>query len=323
MKNSLPLIFFLIVIAAAPFAANAGIRGTTGQSTKTIAAQGVERSVAADASVAVSLCTGSGNITVRGWDRREVRARSRNAAAVELRRGDAASLNAMRLEVLLTDPANRRRTPNDCQSFSDVELDVPRGASVEVKTLSGDVKIEEIAEARVQTVSGNALVRRIGKGIEVVSVSGDVDLENASGSVRLRSVSGSVDVRDANPSAASDELEVTTTSGNVKLERIGHARVEVAAVSGNVSMAGGLARGGRYRFRTISGNVDVLLPENASFQFTARVSRGGSIIFTNLPFKFETDNSQASSRLVNGVFGTGDATLNLTSFSGTLRLRRK
>lgn len=323
-KDLLPIIFLLL------FASTRGIvsvRAQGGEALETTAAvQGAERSLAAESSVVVTLCTASGDVTVRGWDRREVRARSREAAAIELQRGgnDAASTAAARVGVVIADSTNsRHRSTDGCQASSDVELDVPRGASLELKTLSGDVVIEDMAEARVQTVSGNTLARHINKGVEVVGVSGDIKLENSSGAARLRSVSGLIEVRDANPASAGDDLEVTTTSGNVRLERIGHARVEAASVSGNLDMTGQLARGGRYRFRTVSGDVELLLPPDASFQFTARVSRGGNVIFTNLPFKFDFDNSTSTSRLVNGFFGTGDATLNLTSFSGTLRLRRK
>ncbi len=288
--------------------------------------QTLERTLAVDASVAVTLCVASGNIVVRGWDKREVRAASTNAANILLQgsNGNSAASNATRVEVVLidSDTGKQGRAGNNCAAFSDVELNVPRGAVVELKTTSGDVRIEDVSEARVQTVSGTTTARRIGKDMEAVSVSGDILLEDSSGAARFRSVSGTIEARGLNASA-SDELDIHTTSGNIRLERVAQARVEAATVSGSIGMAGALARGGRYRFRTISGNVDLLLPADASFQYNARVSRGGDIIFINLPFTFTSNDSQRASRLVNGFFGTGDASLTLSSFSGTLRLRRQ
>jgi DUF4097 and DUF4098 domain-containing protein YvlB len=286
----------------------------------------LERSLAVDPSVTVTVCVASGNVLVRGWDKREVRAVSANAANILLQgsNGNSAASNATRVEVVLidSDTGKQQRAGNNCVAYSDVELNVPRGAVVELKTTSGDVRIEDVSEARVQTVSGTTEARRIGKDTEAVSVSGDILLEDSSGAARLRSVSGTIEARGLNASG-SDELDIHTTSGNIRLERVAQARVEAATVSGSISMTGALARGGRYRFRTISGNVDLVLPADASFQFNARVSRGGDIIFINLPFTFTSNDSQRASRLVNGSFGAGDASLTLTSFSGTLRLRRQ
>lgn len=286
----------------------------------------LERTLAVDPSVAVTVCVASGNIVVRGWDKREVRAVSSNAANILLQvsNGNSVAPAATRVEVVLidSDTGKQRRAGNNCAAYSDVELNVPRGAVVELKTTSGDVRVEDVSEARVQTVSGTTEARRIGKDMEAVSVSGDILLEDSSGAARFRSVSGAIEARNLNASAG-DELDIHSTSGNIRLERIGQARVEAATVSGSISMTGALARGGRYRFRTISGNVDLLLPADASFQFNAHVSRGGDIVFVNLPFNFTFDNSPTSARAVNGFFGTGDASLTLSSFSGTLRLRRQ
>lgn len=288
-----------------------------------------ERTLAVDSSVVVTVCVASGNIVVRGWDKGEVRAASANAANILLQGSNGNSASsvapaATRVEVVLidSDTGKQGRAGNNCAAYSDVELNVPRGAVVELKTTSGDVRIEDVSEARVQTVSGTTTARRIGKDMEAVSVSGDILLEDSSGAARFRSVSGTIDARGLNASG-SDELDIHTTSGNIRLERVAQARVEAATVSGSISMAGALARGGRYRFRTISGNVDLLVPSDASFQFNARVSRGGDIIFINLPLTFTSNDSQRASRLVNGSFGAGDASLTLSSFSGTLRLRRQ
>lgn len=299
---------------------------------KTVAAsntenQTIERRLAVDPNVSVTMCLASGDVVVHGWDKSEVRAVSATAASILLRAANVsgASSATSRVEVVVSDSGNGNipRRENNCAALSNVELNVPRGATVELKTTSGDIRIEDVGEAHTQTVSGTTHVVRLNKGFEAISVSGDIQLEDSSGAVRLRSVSGTIDARGLSASSANDDLDVKSTSGGINLERIGHARVEAVTVSGRIGMTGALARGGRYRFRTISGDIDLLLPSNASFQFDARVSHGGDIVFVNLPFKFTGDASPTASRLVNGFFGTGDASLSLSSFSGTLRLRRQ
>lgn len=324
------------------------------------AKQSLERTVAAEADVNVSVCLMSGDITVRGWDKREVRARSSNAEQMELRRTDAASTSssARHIEVLISgraDDANTRL--NTCRGLSDVELDVPRGATVRLNTRDGNVRVTDVADVRVQTINGDINLQRVAKAVGANSIGGNISLKNSGGRVNLHSISGGVQATDAVAVGTGDDFEAKSVSGDVTLERIGHARVQVVTVSGSVSMNSTLARGGRFGFKTVSGDVTLTLPGDSSFQIIAKVSRNGEII-TDFPLKLTgeaappgTPRAQESAppappdtpastgsyrereqlrrdmrfdfRHLIGTFGTGDATINLSSFNGTVRLRRK
>src|SRR5437016_3888594 len=81
--------------------------------------QTVERSASADASVTVTLCVMAGQITVRGWNKSEVRARSADAEQIELRRVDGAAQQsgaAKKIDVFIDDKAYERRARGDCQA---------------------------------------------------------------------------------------------------------------------------------------------------------------------------------------------------------------
>jgi hypothetical protein len=152
-----------------------------------------------------------------------------------------------------------------------------------------------------------------------------VILEDSSGRVRLNSVGGVIEARDIRAIDGSDFLKIKSISGDVILDRIGPARIEASAISGELKLLGPLARGGVYNFSTTIGDVTLLLPADSSFKVNAKVSESGEIV-TEFPLKYSGDGSPASllkaGRLV-GAYGTGDATINLVSFSGTLRLRKK
>jgi hypothetical protein len=111
------------------------------------------------------------------------------------------------------------------------------------------------------------------------------------------------------------------------LEQIAQPRVEASTITGEVSFAGSLAQGGFYAFNTTTGDITLIMPDTVSFQVTAKVSQGGEVI-TEFPLKYtggiSTFDAMSSGKLA-GSFGTGPspATLNLVSFSGTLRLRKK
>ena len=77
---------------------------------------------------------------------------------------------------------------------------------------------------------------------------------------------------------AGDDFDAGTVSGDVMLEAIGHVQVHAKSVSGSVNMNGPLAHGGRYDFKTMSGDVTLSLPADSSFKINAKVAHGGDII---------------------------------------------
>ncbi|MBC7911083.1 MAG: DUF4097 family beta strand repeat protein [Pyrinomonadaceae bacterium] len=288
------------------------------------------RVMAADPGVVITMCLESGNIMVVGGDRREVRVNADDEeAVVTLRRTEnpKATTPAIRLEVLVSDsPKEAPLRMGECRGTSDIELEVPRGATLYVKTREGDIEISDVAAATAETTSGNVSVRRVAKSVEAMSVSGDVSLEDSNGRIRLRSISGNVEATNAKIVEPNDTLYAKTMSGDVRLEQIAQQRVEAGTITGEVSLTGPLARGGSYDFKTTTGDITLNMPDNVSFQVTAIVSQGGEVI-TDFPLKYmggiNTPDILSSGKIV-GAYGTGQgaATLNLSSFSGTLRLRK-
>jgi hypothetical protein len=294
---------------------------------------GSQRSLAADPAVVISMCLESGNITITGGDRREVRASTSDDAKVILRRMENpnAQTPATRLEVLVSD--TEKPSPfifGECRGASDLELEVPRGATVYVKTRDGDIEVSDVAEVRADTSSGTINLHRVAKAVEATSVDGDISLEKVNGRIRLHSFSGSIEAVDAKMVEPNDFLSARTTSGDVRLEDIEQPHVEVNSISGEVSLTGTLARGGFYDMKTMSGDITLNMPTTVNFQVTAKVSQGGEVI-TDFPLKYTGETPDATTSVfaisagkITGTYGSGTAvsTINLVSFSGTLRLRK-
>ncbi|MDQ3817205.1 MAG: DUF4097 domain-containing protein [Acidobacteriota bacterium] len=287
-----------------------------------------EQTIAATDTVNVTLTTGAGNITVRGWDRKEVHALAKEEdARVALRRvgggGAEASTPASHVEVRISSKSEDE--PDLDESDSPVVLDVPRGATVFLKTQDGDIDVEGVNEVHVESVGGRVDIRRINRATEAASVGGDVTLEDSSGRARLTSIGGSIEVKDLRASDASDFLKTKTASGDILLDRVATSRVEANTASGEIKLEGALAHGGFYNFSTTNGDVTMVIPADSSFNLSARVFEGGEIV-TEFPLKYKGMPSPAShmqaGRMV-GTYGSGDANINLISFSGTLRLRKK
>jgi DUF4097 and DUF4098 domain-containing protein YvlB len=288
-----------------------------------------EAVIATTDTVNVSLTTESGTISLVGWDRNEVRAQTKQSdTKIELRKADGANAAspAARLEILVYEDSEDGETVgNNSDADADVIVNVPRGATVYLKTENGDIEVDNVAEAHIETIDGRIEARRISKATEATSVSGNVALEDASGRARLSSLAGVIEIRDLRQVDAGDFVKIRTSSGDILLEGIGPARVEASTIAGELKLMGSLSHGGTYNFTTTTGDVTIVLPTDSSFNLNAKISEGGEIV-TEFPLTYKGAASPASllqaGRLM-GTYGAGGATINLVSFSGTLRLRKQ
>ncbi len=374
----------IISLVVLTFAASVLADGSLSRSVRTDddGDQKVERTIAVDPAVTVSLCVTSGNITVRGWDRNEVTARSADAVQIDLRKPEEMPAGPVKkLEVVVFNKAETGKPQGKCQAYSDLDLNVPKGATVLVQTRDGDISIGEVASAYAGTQNGDIQVEQISRAIEVGSIGGSICLKDSTGRVSVSSAGGSIDAANLRPVETNDTLEVVTTSGDISLTNVTHKEINTKTVSGNLTLTGPLAAAGRYWFNSFSGDVTLALPANSSFKLMAKVSETGEII-TDFPLTLtqvstaataesstpaataetpeapvapvtpvppaKADHSGStpkpapvvkvhvkpvvvvaptpkiafSMRRITGVHGTGDATISVASFSGTLRLEQ-
>ena len=257
--------------------------------------QQTEQKIAADSSVTVSLCLLAGDVKVEGWERNEVLARSYEGATIELRRGYSGieSKPAAKIQILVTDKDDGARSSGGCQSSSSVELMVPRGATVQVQTRDGNIHITGVATAYAGTQNGDINVERVTRVIEVGTIGGNVSVNDSSGRMDLNSIGGNVVVHNARPVNPDDEFEATSVSGDLELEGVTFAQMNLRTVNGNMRMVGPLVSGGHYGINTMSGDVTLSLPSDASFQLHAKVSSGADII-TDFPLTLLTEASPVS-----------------------------
>lgn len=290
-----------------------------------------QQSVATAESVSVVLCVESGDVVVRGWERKEVRASAVGAARVELRRGGAEQSPAARVEVLTVGAGESSAVAGGCNhTGGSVSLDVPRGSFVQVKSYSGRITVTDVAGVRVETLSGDIALRGVTKSVEATTANGVITLRSSKGRAHLRTISGMIEASDVGTNEPGEDFTANTTSGEISLTRISHTQVEATTTVGAIELTGALAHGGTYELRSQSGDVTVALPEDSSFLVTAKVYSAGEIV-TDFPIRQLPKKSPGgegnivSSGRLTGVYGKSDspdATLSLTSFNGTVRLRK-
>ena len=340
----------------------------------------IERSMAVDPQLTVTLCVASGKLTVRAWEKNELRVRSSDAGQIELRRLDKvkdASVPASRIDVMVLESTSKisAKAPQpDCQALADVEMEVPAGATVQVQTRDGDISIAGVAAAYAGSQNGNIEIARATKVVEAGSIGGSISLKDSSGRVNLSSAGGIVEVVNVKPSSSDDTVEVGTVSGDIQLQHVSNPKVMAKTVNGTVTMTGPLARSGHYSFTNMTGDIVLALPPDASFQLNAKVSEKRDIV-SDFPLKYLAEMPAPPApaakpmpspgpgavprtptppktpaakggpqprtgpiispvivdkpvvapyvlRRVTAVCGTGDATISVASFGGTVRLKK-
>ena len=147
---------------------------------------------------------------------------------------------------------------------ADLDIDVPRGATVVIDGTSAEIEATGLAgDQRYRSISGDITLHGVSGTISVDAVSGDVDITTTDRTaLTARVVSGDIDLR----AATLISLEIATTSGDLKvagrlagdgpfaietvsgdalLAPVGDIRVEMKTVAGDLrSEIGGTAGGG-------------------------------------------------------------------------------
>jgi hypothetical protein len=135
-------------------------------------------------------------------------------------------------------------------SFS-VGLQIPHGSSLDLGTVSADVRAEGRFRALdAKTVSGDLSVGDIAEDANVKTVSGDVKLRTVGGRVEVNTVSGDVKVAEA-----ARGVTAKTVSGDQSIDSITEGQVELNSVSGDIRV--GIQRGSGVWFdvRSTSGKT--------------------------------------------------------------------
>lgn len=308
-------VIFLVLFAAGSLSADG--RGADRNGNR----QQVERTVAASPQVVVSACVASGNITARGWDRNEVHARVSDGVRIDLTRIDQTkSGTATELKLTVTD--SRR---SSCLPMGDIELDVPRNATLKLETNNGDIRVTEVARITASSQSGSTRLTRVRDEVSVSTIGGEIFVRDSTGSFKLHAVGGSVDADDLGPATTGDVFEADTIGGDIVLSRVRHQRVRVNTVSGEADYTGPLSHGGRYTFQSISGRLRLTLPADSSFRLSGTLGPNGDIRNDFGPSSSEKDGVSRRSpmRQIDELVGGGDASINISFFSGSIQIRKQ
>lgn len=279
-----------------------------------------EKSIAVESKVNVTLCVREGNVRINGWDREEIRAYVENGSEVGFIVVDKSPKNQkpVWVKILGFDPQkNKQVKPEDCLSGSDIELDVPRNAFVQIKSHESEIRIDSVARAYVENLGGDIFLNEVSDGVQAGTYRGDITVENSGGQIVLNNAEGNILAIGLTPSEIGDFFKAKTQSGRITLSGVEHRQIETSTITGSVNFDGNLLNGGQYGFSTTNGSIVLAVsPEslckiNAWFGFGAFASE--------IPLQ----NALKKEQSLSAQIGAGEATcsLNLKTGSGVIRIR--
>ena len=284
-----------------------------------------EKSIAVDAKVNITLCVAEGNLKITGWERSEIRAFISNGNEIGFNVREKNKQNkAAWLTVTGLDAArNNQATSRECLSGEEIELDVPRGATVNIESRTSETTIETVRKVFVKNVGGDISLNNIEQGITASTYQGDITVEKSGGAITLVSGNGNIVAFDAAPTEIGDIFKAKTSSGAITLQGIEHRQTEINSNSGSIKFIGAFQSGGQYTFGTTNGSVSLAIPEKSSCKINA--SYGFGAFNSELPLQNLKKNPNPTSKAqsLSASIGSGDANVNLTTYSGAIRIRKQ
>jgi DUF4097 and DUF4098 domain-containing protein YvlB len=210
-----------------------------------------------------------------------------------------------------------------------------RIGSLEAHTDNGDIVVNDIAgPATLRTISGNITARNIKGGLfgktdtgsisaydvtgltDLSVASGDITVRNAGSDIRVSSISGAIDVQ-----CAKGDVTVANTSGLITLARV-DGDVEATTTSGSISFTGVMRERGRYRLKSLSSDVRMIIQADAP-GFTVTLSTYSGRVTTDFPIKIDSSLEYGPvNRRITGRYKDGESQVLLDSFSGSVELTK-
>jgi DUF4097 and DUF4098 domain-containing protein YvlB len=246
--------------------------------------------------------TQGGDITVRAWDRNQVRVQAAHSRRTHI---DIQVTGAVvRLE------AEADRGP---ANMVDYTITVPAWMSLGLEGMYSAIDVTGVRGAiTAETLEGDITIKGPAESVKLESIQGRIVVQGIRGSTTINTVSESIDASDMQ-----GDILAESVSGNIVLRRIDSKVVEAETVSGEILLDGRIVDGGRYSLLTHSGELMVTVPEGANA--TIATATGSGDVRASFPLP---QSERPSRRRQTFRLGSGSATVELESFSGSIRLLR-
>jgi DUF4097 and DUF4098 domain-containing protein YvlB len=250
----------------------------------------------------LQLETQGGDITVRAWDRNQVRVQAAHSRRTHV------NVQISGAVVLLEAEADRGPA-----NMVDYTITVPAWMALGLEGMYTAIDVTGVRGAiTAETLEGDITIKGPAESVKLESVQGRITVQGVRGSTTINTVSESIEASDIQ-----GDILAESVSGSIVLHRIDSKVVEAETVSGEIILDGRIVDGGRYSLLTHSGELMVTIPEGANA--TIATATGSGDVRASFPLP---QSERPSRRRQTFRLGSGSATVELESFSGSIRLLR-
>jgi DUF4097 and DUF4098 domain-containing protein YvlB len=230
-------------------------------------------------------------------------------------------------EVVVTSTSVADKVTIDIEQVGD-RIDINASSSVP-STEPHDVEanfqliVPEQTELRLKTQTGLILVEQVNGDMTLQSVAGDVHLKEVSGYIIVTTTGGSLVC-----TLCSGRLDFTSISGSAQVLQPSLNNANLRTTTGNILYDGDFLRTGLYTMNSGRGMVEVRFSGNDSFDLNAKTYNGtvdnqaADFLKPDVHGAKHHPDSKFSKSLV-GTVGQGLAKVELSSYSGTIRILKR
>ena len=264
-----------------------------------------------DPAGSVRIVNPAGGIRVLGWDTDSVAVSGRLAP----RAGRLSAAGDRHVRTLAVDAG---------AGAADLEIHVPRGATVWVKSATATIEVEGV-DGTLDLTSQGGSIRVVGTPQDVTAetMDGAVELAGGTARARVKTVSGDILLR-----GASQDLGASTLSGRIVVRAAGWQRGGTGvqrgrfeSVTGDVRFEGEVGRGGVVQVESQSGTIELRVPASTVAEFDL-LTIGGTII-NHLGQVQPRPRSGGTGLELRFATGVGGAQVTAHSFKGRILLEPK
>jgi len=258
-------------------------------------AEDVVRTFPASGSTVLEIRNLSGRVEIRSWNQRQVKVvAQRQTRAVETHFEETANQIHVHTHLLQSAAAASERVV-------DYQVWAPANINLKIQQDVGTVRIENFAD-----------------DVNVETVAATVELRNVSGYTSIQTLNGSVEVW-----RGAGRLDANSISGTLRFLDMDTRNLYARTTSGDIYYEGDFRPAGSYEFHNHQGAIELRVPSTASFELNANSVKGE--VSSEFPLTPRTHGRVPRASLARSLLGTvhtGEAMVRVSSFSGTIRLRK-
>jgi hypothetical protein len=266
----------------------------------------VERRIPLGMESALRIANMVGSVVVHGWNKDTVMVRGTLGAGSELFMGGNYTGAKMFVE------AANDRDPQPTK----LEVWVPARVRLWIKTATASIDVSDVTGGLdLYVVSGTIDVNGNPHELNAEAIDGDIHVIGSPSWFRAKTATGTITFQ-----GASSDLGLSTVSGPIKVDGGVFERTRIETVTGNISFAGRLDRGGTFDFDTHSGSVEIGIPEKTGASVSAVTIAGA--ITNNLSRHPPIPGRFGRGAELTMELSGGGARVSIRSFKGQITLRK-